>query len=128
MSLHYVFFSHGCYLLRHFVDIFEDPPIPLLPQVLDNVNENSIEALAFLLWHLACHVLPPKCRLRLGLAVTAVNHNFSKIAPEPKQLLQRGMIERGVTLSPKGHYTRRNDLGVANPFYEDYRPLELCHA
>ena len=60
---------------------------------------------------------PTKCRLRLGLAVAAVNHNFPKIAPEPKQLLQRGMTERGVTLSPKGHYTRRNDLGAAIPFF-----------
>jgi len=59
LCLYYVFFGHGCYLLRRFVDIFKDPPIPLLPHVSDNVNENSIEAPTFLLWHLACHLLPP---------------------------------------------------------------------
>jgi hypothetical protein len=41
------------------VFVFEDPPIPLLPQVPYNVNEDSIEPPSILLWHLACCLLPP---------------------------------------------------------------------
>ena len=47
MSLHYVLFGHGGHLLHRLVYIFEDPPIPLLPQVPCNVNNNPIEAHAF---------------------------------------------------------------------------------
>jgi hypothetical protein len=47
MSLHYVLFGHGGHLLRRLVYIFEDPPIPLLPQVPCNVNNNPIEAPTF---------------------------------------------------------------------------------
>ena len=40
--------SHGqCPMSLHYVLFFEDPPIPLLPQVPCNVNNNPIEAPAF---------------------------------------------------------------------------------
>ena len=63
MSMHYVLFGHGGNLLRHHVHVLKDPPIPFLPKVRHDVYANSIEASAFLFWHLVCRMLPPggKC-------------------------------------------------------------------
>ena len=46
-------------MLGRFMGVVKYPPIFLLPQVLYNVNDDSIKPPSVLFWHLACRFLPP---------------------------------------------------------------------